>query len=113
MKFSLTFGVLVLLGASVLPSCGSPIASAPPPPPRAAVVSGPADPVFVDVAARAGLTTVLHGGGPDKDHILESVGSGCAFVDYDGDGRLDVYLVNAWALDENPSRVRLKGRNAL
>ena len=38
---------------------------------------------------------------------------GCAFIDYDGDGRLDVFLVNAWALDEQPSRVRLKGRNAL
>jgi hypothetical protein len=67
----------------------------------------------VDVAEEAGLKTVLYCGGPDKDHILESVGSGCAFVDYDGDGWLDVYLVNAWALDEQPSRVRLKGRNAL
>jgi len=65
------------------------------------------------VAEAAGLKTVLYCGGPDKDHILESVGSGAAFVDYDGDGRLDVYLVNAWALDEEPSRVRLKGRNAL
>ena len=63
--------------------------------------------------ARPGLKTVLYCGGPDKDHILESVGTGAAFVDYDGDGRLDVFLVNAWALDEEPSRVRLKGRNAL
>lgn len=70
-------------------------------------------PHFIDVAAQAGLKTVLYCGGPDKDHILESVGTGCAFVDYDGDGRLDIYLVNAWALDEQPSRVRLKGHNAL
>jgi hypothetical protein len=55
----------------------------------------------------------LYSGGPDKDHILESVGTGGAFVDYDGDGRLDVFLVNAWALDEQPSRVRLKAKNAL
>lgn len=75
--------------------------------------SGPPDPQFADVAAEAGLKTVLYCGGPNKDHILESVGSGAAFLDYDGDGRLDVYLVNAWALDEEPSRVRLKGRNAL
>jgi hypothetical protein len=67
----------------------------------------------MEVAAAAGLTTVLYSGGPDKDHILESTGTGCAFVDYDGDGRLDVYLVNSWALDEDPSRVRIKGRNAL
>ncbi len=73
----------------------------------------PPDPRFVDVAAETGLTTVLYCGGSDKDHILESVGGGAAFVDYDGDGRLDIYLVNGWALDEQPSRVRLKGRNAL
>jgi enediyne biosynthesis protein E4 len=73
----------------------------------------PPEPHFVDVAAKAGLTRVLYCGGPDKDHILESVGTGGAFVDYDNDGRLDIFLVNAWALDEEPSRVRIKGRNAL
>jgi hypothetical protein len=41
------------------------------------------------------------------------VGTGAAFVDYDEDGRLDVYLVNGWALDEEPPRVRTKGRNVL
>jgi hypothetical protein len=71
------------------------------------------DPHFVDVAEAAGLKTVLLCGGPDKDHILESVGSGAAFVDYDGDGRLDIYLVNAWSFEEEPSRVRERGRNAL
>src|SRR5262245_29614162 len=75
--------------------------------------TGPIIPRFVDVAESAGLRTVLFCGGPDKDHILESVGTGCAFIDCDGDGLLDVYLVNAWALDEKPSRVRFKGRNAL
>ena len=112
----------VVVVSCVFCSCGKPAppartatagaASAPPakaPAPEPAV----ADPSFVNVADAAGLKTVLYCGGPDKDHILESVGSGAAFVDYDGDGRLDVYLVNGWALDENPSRVRVKGRNAL
>ncbi|WP_337174477.1 CRTAC1 family protein [Paludisphaera sp.] len=99
-------------GESAPPSPASPPAPkaeapAPAPPP------GPPTPRFVEVAEAAGLTTVLYSGGPDKDHILESTGTGCAFVDFDGDGRLDVYLVNAWALDEDPSQVRLKGRNAL
>jgi enediyne biosynthesis protein E4 len=71
------------------------------------------NPYFLDVAPGAGLTTVLQGGGERKDHLLESVGTGAAFIDFDEDGRLDVFLVNAWALDEEPSRVRLKGRNAL
>ncbi|WP_435018281.1 CRTAC1 family protein [Tundrisphaera sp. TA3] len=61
----------------------------------------------------AGLTAELLCGGPDKDHILESVGTGAAFIDYDEDGRLDLFLVNGWSLDEDPSRVRVKGRNAL
>jgi hypothetical protein len=71
------------------------------------------DPQFVDVASQAGLSIVLYGGGARKDHLLESVGTGAAFIDYDEDGRLDVFLVNAWALDEEPSRVRVKGHNAL
>jgi len=70
-------------------------------------------PRFVEVAAQAGLRTVIYAGGKDKDHILESTGSGAAFLDYDRDGLLDVYLVNAWALDETPSGIREKGRNAL
>ena len=56
---------------------------------------------------------MLHGGGERKDHLPESVSTGAAFIDFDEDGRLDVFLVNAWALDEEPSRVRLKGLNAL
>jgi enediyne biosynthesis protein E4 len=109
----LTFTFMAAFVACGVTSCGT---SAPPPPPVAriaAVPVGPADPHFVNVAEAAGLTRVLYCGGPDKDHILESVGSGAAFVDFDGDGRQDVYLVNAWALDEQPSRVRVKGRNAL
>jgi hypothetical protein len=88
------------------------------PPPAAAEPSRPAfptdpTPVFVDVAQDAGLLAMLYCGGAAKDHILESVGSGAAWIDYDEDGRVDAYLVNAWALDEEPSRVRVQGRNVL
>ncbi|MHC4107351.1 MAG: CRTAC1 family protein [Planctomycetota bacterium] len=68
---------------------------------------------FVNVAPEAGLNAVLYCGGAEKDHILESVGGGVAFVDYDDDGWLDVYLINAWALEEEPSRVRIRSGNAL
>jgi len=107
----------LFLLAGLLPACDyQPVAARSPnwsPLEFSSAPAGAPGPRFVDVAAQAGLKTVLYCGGPDKDHILESVGTGCAFVDYDGDGRLDVYLVNAWALDEHPSRVRTKGRNAL
>lgn len=68
---------------------------------------------FVNVSEKAGLATVLYCGGTEKNHILESVGSGCAWIDFDEDGRLDVFLVNAWTLDDSQHRVREKGRNAL
>jgi enediyne biosynthesis protein E4 len=66
---------------------------------------------FVDVAASAGLTRELLAGRPGKDHLLDSAGAGAAFLDYDRDGRLDVYLVNGWRLDG--SRILERGHNAL
>ena len=33
-----------------------------------------------------------------RKYLLESIGSGVALLDYDGDGRLDIYLVNGAAL---------------
>jgi len=66
---------------------------------------------FVDVAPRVGLTRVLEAGRPGKDHLLDSSGAGAAFLDYDKDGRLDIYLVNGWRLDG--ARVVARGKNAL
>lgn len=98
-------------------SCAPPPPSASPvvPAPVVEVKSAPAvpRPHFVNVAPDAGLTRVLFGGGPAKDHILESVGTGAAWIDYDNDGDLDAFLVNAWALHEGPPAIREKGRNAL
>jgi enediyne biosynthesis protein E4 len=66
---------------------------------------------FVDVAPRLGLTRVLEAGRTDKDHLLDSAGAGAAFLDYDKDGRLDVYLASGWRLEG--SRVVARGKNAL
>jgi len=82
---------------------------------RAAGASSGAPPAppfrFVDVSAKAGLTRIVLSGRPDKDHLLDSSGTGIAFLDYDKDGRLDVYVVNGWRLEGN--RVVERGRNAL
>ncbi|HSQ50726.1 MAG TPA: VCBS repeat-containing protein, partial [Nitrospiraceae bacterium] len=87
-------------------------ASAMGPAPAAAAPSGGdpnPSPVAFEVAAH--LPTRTFGGGPAKDHILESVGTGVALLDYDGDGRLDIYLVTAPEL--TAERARVPHRNAL
>jgi hypothetical protein len=49
---------------------------------------------FRDRAASAGLDVVTWSGGKEKNHILESTGNGVVLLDYDSDGRLDIYFVN-------------------
>jgi hypothetical protein len=66
---------------------------------------------FEDAGPRLGLTRVLEAGRPGKDHLLDSAGAGAAFLDYDKDGRIDIYLVNGWRL--SGSAVAARGKNAL
>ncbi len=48
---------------------------------------------FVDVGAQAGLTKpVIYGGVDNATYILEITGCGCAFIDYDNDGWMDIFL---------------------
>ena len=50
---------------------------------------------FRNVAPQAGLTdTFPNGGDRSKQFIIETTGSGAAFIDYDNDGRLDVFLLS-------------------
>lgn len=51
--------------------------------------------VFADITKQAGLNKFLHrSGSPQKETILETMGSGVALLDYDNDGWLDIYLLN-------------------
>ncbi len=62
------------------------------------VKTGPV--VFEDVAAKAGLSSFHHREGtPEKRFILETLGSGVGLLDFDGDGWLDIYLVNGSTYD--------------
>jgi len=49
----------------------------------------------VDVSASSGLNYRWHIAGPRPLDILQTIGNGCAFLDYNGDGSLDLLLVGA------------------
>ena len=65
---------------------------------RSAGVGGQSQPRpgfgLVDVTAAAGLTFRHNNGAHGRKLLPETLGSGCAFVDYDADGWQDILLVN-------------------
>jgi len=71
-------------------------------PPREA---GPAP--FRDVAQEVGIT-FRHLASPEKKYIQESMSGGVALLDFDNDGRLDVFLTNSLTVDaaRDPSAAR-------
>ena len=44
----------------------------------------------------------IYGGIDQKDYIVETIGCGCAFFDYDNDGWLDVFLLSGTRLTNVP-----------
>jgi enediyne biosynthesis protein E4 len=49
---------------------------------------------FRDITAQAGLHFTHNNGAYGKKYLPETMGPGCAFIDYDGDGYPDILLVN-------------------
>ncbi|MBL8232137.1 MAG: CRTAC1 family protein [Bryobacterales bacterium] len=74
------------------------------PQPRGKASGLPFHAKFTDVAARAGLTAPsIYGEVSKKDYILEAVGCGVAFFDYDNDGWLDILVLSGTRFGEAPA----------
>jgi hypothetical protein len=58
-------------------------AGAPPPPIR-----------FRELASQAGVSFVLENSPTDRKHLIETIPGGIAVLDYDGDGRPDIFFTN-------------------
>ncbi len=52
-------------------------------------------PVFVDVTEEAGINFKHNNGKTEHKHVIETMGSGVVFFDYDADGNIDLYFVNS------------------
>jgi len=58
---------------------------------------------FTDIAAQAGLTQTMVYGFPDHaTYIIENIGGGCAFFDYDNDGWVDIFLTSGRHVEDAP-----------
>ncbi len=57
-------------------------------------------PIFVDITQESGLSGFTNvQGSPLKQHIIETMGGGAAFLDYDHDGNLDILLVRGSTIE--------------
>ena len=65
-----------------------------PPRPAPGVSSDFTPPVFADISDASGVRFQHHAYHTPSKYLIETMGSGCAFLDYDGDGWSDILLLN-------------------
>ncbi|HKD09912.1 MAG TPA: CRTAC1 family protein [Bryobacteraceae bacterium] len=67
---------------------------------------------FTDVAEKAGLRDpVIYGGTDSKSWILETAGCGAAFIDYDNDGWIDIFILSGTRVAGAPEATNRLYRN--
>lgn len=96
-KFCRIYAALAL---SLLAGCSTQLEQEKPRPSEAPIGTGLQ---FSDVTEEAGLADFRHETGAEGDMFFpESMGSGCAFIDFDGDGWIDILAAGGgtWHLDD-------------
>jgi enediyne biosynthesis protein E4 len=96
--------MLGVLGAPTVEAWAQGVSSrAVKPQPRGKPSGLPFHACFTDIGAQAGLNApLIYGQADRKTYILETVGCGCAFIDYDNDGWIDIFLLSGTQLDRAP-----------
>ena len=59
---------------------------------------------YVDVAGSAGISFLHDNAASPEKYLIETMGSGCGWIDYDQNGLLDLYLVNGASARPNTSK---------
>jgi len=93
------------LATACLLALGAGCGSGQSPSENAAAVKGDSTPRFVERSAAAGLDFEHVSGSPEQRYILESMSSGAAFFDADGDNFQDLFLVNSSRVPTHPEGV--------
>ncbi len=63
----------------------------------------PFDACFSDIGAKAGLhAPLIYGPEDKKTYIVETTGCGCAFIDFDNDGWLDIFTLSGTRFEGPP-----------
>ena len=99
---SILFVSLLLFSACKPPAATTPeaahgeVASQTPSPTPSPTPPRPSGPIeFTDVSAQAGIRFKHNSGASGKKYLPETLGTGCAFLDYDNDGWQDLLIVNS------------------
>src|SRR3954471_2195781 len=67
-------------------------------------------PQFVDISREAGIAFHHTNGASAEKHLVETMGSGAVFFDYDGDGWQDIFLVDGGSLADPAAQRRARHR---